>query len=304
MIKTQGIYKIKNILDNKVYIGQSIDVEKRVREHFINIKKRITHPLYNAINKYGVDNFEFSFIDLVTDSMKLNEREQYWIDYYKSYLPEFGYNILQFVTTTRGYKHTEETKKKIASIHKGKILSEETKKRIAVASGLRRHSEETKRKMSLVQKGRIISKEHIQKLRESNLGKVGWNKGIPCREETKRKLSEKIKQLHKEGKYKTEITEEQRKIRSDRKKEWWKNTENRKSCSLLIKKSMQNPERSKQIIEKNKKMWADPVYRNKMTKILRDNAYKQKVQKQSLFYDKDITEDNSSNEINNSVINN
>ena len=82
------IYKVTNKINGKVYIGQSIFVpEKRLKEHFRDARsaKYSSRPFYNAINKYGTDNFFIETIEEV-DNDKLNEREKYWIRYYNSFI--------------------------------------------------------------------------------------------------------------------------------------------------------------------------------------------------------------------------
>lgn len=89
-----GIYKIVNKIDNKVYIGQSIDLNKRQKCHF-NDLLRGTHPnnhLQSAFNKYGYDNFYFEIIEKC-DRDKLNDREIYYINHYDSLSRDKGYNI-------------------------------------------------------------------------------------------------------------------------------------------------------------------------------------------------------------------
>lgn len=87
------IYKITNILNNKCYIGQThFTVEKRWKEHKEDSHKESLRkrPLYNAIRKYGIENFIIETLEEVEDIL-LNEREIYWIDYYNSY-GKTGYN--------------------------------------------------------------------------------------------------------------------------------------------------------------------------------------------------------------------
>ena len=82
------IYKVTNNISGKVYIGQSIfTVEKRFQEHLNDSKNsRYSHrPFYNAINKYGKENFSIEVIEEVVNE-KLNEREIYWISYFRSYV--------------------------------------------------------------------------------------------------------------------------------------------------------------------------------------------------------------------------
>lgn len=86
------IYKISNKINNKVYIGKTNrTVEKRWREHrrSYNKQRNEKRPLYNAMRLYGIDNFFIETIEQVDYSV-VNEREQYWINYYNSY--NDGYN--------------------------------------------------------------------------------------------------------------------------------------------------------------------------------------------------------------------
>lgn len=86
-----GIYKITNQLDGKVYIGQSIDVEERWKQHRRawrdNSRKAL---LYEAIRKDGLGNFLFEIIEECPKE-RLNEREKFWIKKYNSL--EDGYNM-------------------------------------------------------------------------------------------------------------------------------------------------------------------------------------------------------------------
>lgn len=85
-----GIYKIQNKLNQKIYIGQSVNIERRFREHCNPAKAKTSgSPIDYAINKTGKENFTFEVIEECAQE-ELNDRETYWIKYYKSY-PK-GYN--------------------------------------------------------------------------------------------------------------------------------------------------------------------------------------------------------------------
>lgn len=88
-----GIYKITNLINNKIYIGQSRNIAQRWKSHRnpYRHKEYSSYPLYRAINKYGLDNFSFEIIEECLDS-DLNEREKYWIQHYHSNSSDFGYN--------------------------------------------------------------------------------------------------------------------------------------------------------------------------------------------------------------------
>lgn len=84
-----NIYIIKNKINNKVYIGQTIkDINIRFYNHKIASKYEDT-KFYRALKKYGIENFYIELIEQVPIE-ELNKREQYWINQYDSY--KNGYN--------------------------------------------------------------------------------------------------------------------------------------------------------------------------------------------------------------------
>lgn len=116
------IYKITNKINNKSYIGQTI---QNVRERFYQHCAVKCNPevfrmaIHKAIVKYGKDNFSLEVIEEV-DSALLNEREKYWIQYYNSYTN--GYN--QTVGGQDGNKPFKklDTKQIIDQYNSGKSL--------------------------------------------------------------------------------------------------------------------------------------------------------------------------------------
>lgn len=121
-----GIYKITNTINNKCYIGQSSDLVKRIRKHIktlLNGTNRNEH-LQNAYKKYGPGNFTIEIIE-ECEKEALDEREIFWIDYYKSYNPEYGYNKTKGGTGGDGYlqvaneEYKEIVKTKLSENKKG-----------------------------------------------------------------------------------------------------------------------------------------------------------------------------------------
>lgn len=86
----KSIYKITNLINQKVYIGQSSRPEKRFQEHCFKHENYIS-LINQAISKYGKENFSFEIIE--EDIENYNEREKFWIKYYDSNNPSKGYNI-------------------------------------------------------------------------------------------------------------------------------------------------------------------------------------------------------------------
>ena len=84
------IYKITNDINDKIYIGKTeFDIQKRFYEHCKDSKRGYTNrPLYNAMNKFGIEHFSIEEIEQCEEN--LEQREQYWIQYYDSFYN--GYN--------------------------------------------------------------------------------------------------------------------------------------------------------------------------------------------------------------------
>lgn len=151
-----GIYEIKNILNNKIYIGSSINLKNRFKRHKCELRtnKHTNGHLQRAYNKYGKDNFSFSIIEMVTDESKLLEREQYWINKTKCYNENFGYNIAIYAgSPQKGKTLSEDHKRKISEKEKGKIVSRETKERLRQVNLGKKMGLETRKKQSIAKKG-------------------------------------------------------------------------------------------------------------------------------------------------------
>ena len=86
-----GIYKFTNKINNKIYIGQSKNIENRYIRHLYDAKRGSKTMLHQAIRKYGIENFSFDIIaECAID--ELNYKEKYYIEYFNSIMP-YGYNM-------------------------------------------------------------------------------------------------------------------------------------------------------------------------------------------------------------------
>jgi group I intron endonuclease len=75
-----GVYIIKNKINKKYYIGSSVSIHKRWKKHILGKGNKY---LFNSIQKYGINNFEFSILEMVnieSDRNILYLKEQYWMD--------------------------------------------------------------------------------------------------------------------------------------------------------------------------------------------------------------------------------
>ena len=192
------IYTFKNLLNDKVYVGQTNNPQKRKHEHLFEARNGADKLLYYAIRKYGEENFLFEVIEDCEDG-QANEREVFWISHFNSF--EDGYNM-----TTGGdhFSHSEETKHKIGDAFRGRPLSEEHKQKLREANKGKKpppHSPETLQKMSESMRGKNTgpkSEEHRRKLSEARKqwklteeqkANIKANKK-PISDETRQKLSD------------------------------------------------------------------------------------------------------------------
>lgn len=89
--RKKDIYIIRNRINDKVYIGQSINAAERFIQHCKPSVIKDNLAIDKAIQKYGANNFWYEIIEEQIENY--NEREKYWIDYYISLVPN-GYNIM------------------------------------------------------------------------------------------------------------------------------------------------------------------------------------------------------------------
>ena len=191
---TTGIYKITNLVNNKVYIGASKNIEKRWSEH----KRRADSPIHSDLEALGEENFKFEVLLECPETM-LTQWERDMICLYDADDPEKGYNS----------KNDRPYSLKVSETHKGKPSG--MKGHVAWNRGLKT-SDETKRKMSEANRGHTVSDETRRKISEAH-------KGLSTSEETKRKLSEARKEYWRKKKNLTECSINGLKIHSNNEKQ-------------------------------------------------------------------------------------
>ena len=169
------IYALTCPISNKVrYVGQTIDLNKRMNSHINYSKNHSTHKA-NWINSLLKENLEPNIMVLEEcDSNDVNDREIYWIKRFR----DSGHNL---TNSTNGGEGTV-----------GHIFSDEHRRKLSESSKGRKHSKETKNKIRNIMisdnspvKGRIFSDEHRRKLSESS-------KGRKHSKETKNKIGESV----------------------------------------------------------------------------------------------------------------
>lgn len=141
-----GIYVIRNAEDGKVYIGQSVDVEYRICNHFSKLKWN-RHDNEHLQRAYNNNPNAFSWEMLCEcDESELDAKEIQMIADYNCADPKYGYNMSYGGQVE--HRATEETRRKMSESKKGKKFTEEHCKKIGLANTRRKLSEETRRKIA------------------------------------------------------------------------------------------------------------------------------------------------------------
>ena len=201
------IYKITNLINDMIYIGQDSKNRNTYYGSGVLIKR--------AIKKYGKANFKREILEHCNTKEELNSREVFWIKELNS--KEIGYNICsggqgqntdevkeRFSKSRRGVNNVmygktrpDSVKEAISKANKGRTWTDEQRQSFNEYVRTRIINEEQKqeisKKISEKLKGKIKSEEHKKKLSAANLGKVSPRKGAKMSEESKRKLSESTK---------------------------------------------------------------------------------------------------------------
>lgn len=125
-----GIYQIRNLKNDKVYVGSSVDIEKRLRTHKRNLLKKKHHNIHlqRAFNIDKSNNFKYETLELCDISSLLN-REQAWINATKIN----SYNLCPTAGNTLGRICSKETRIKIGISNKNKKISKRTRKNLSKA---------------------------------------------------------------------------------------------------------------------------------------------------------------------------
>ena len=141
------IYKITNKINEKVYIGQTDNLERRWREH-ISISKNPNNVhhyyLHRAMACHGIDIFLYEVLEeIVSNNVSdFDQAEIKWISTYDS--KNLGYNLTDGGSATRGFKHSQSTKDKMSENNKGKLSGNKN------SMFGKQHSQETRQKYPML----------------------------------------------------------------------------------------------------------------------------------------------------------
>ena len=193
------IYKLTNKINGKCYIGQSINKPEKCR--WLNYRRlncKGQPKLYNALKKYGPDNFTYEIVETGFNKDNLDFLEDTYEIWCNSI--DNGYNIRRGGANG---KMSEESKRKLSKSNIGRIISKETRQKISKANKGRKMSAEQNKRNSETHKGKTSPKEARQKISKALKGRTYSSetlqkisntlKGHICHQETRQKISNTLK---------------------------------------------------------------------------------------------------------------
>lgn len=195
MEKISGIYKISSKRNpERYYIGSAINIANRWRTHLCVLRKNEHHSskLQNHVNKYGINDLTFDII-IECDKHNLIALEQFYLDALSPW-----FNMSPTAGNTYGIKRSDETKRKLSEIHKGRRATEETRKKMSEAQMGRvawnkgktgYMPEEERRNISIFHTGKHVTKETKKRMSAAQMGHKG-PVGFHHTPEAKKRISE------------------------------------------------------------------------------------------------------------------
>lgn len=232
-----GIYKITSP-NNRVYIGQSVDIHERWKFYYKPSQTKKQPKVHRSFTKYGVENHVFEIIEECSIE-QLDERETFWKLYYLEQVNNIWNQVLFCeLHDAGGGPKSEETRRKMSisalgktrteshslnislgkiafmsdieksryfreiasKTHKGKIISPETRLKMSVANKGKVLSEETKLKISINSKGHKLSEESKIRIGNSNRG-VTRHRSLESNKQLSNSLKKKIIQFDLSGNF-------------------------------------------------------------------------------------------------------
>ena len=174
--KVSGVYCIKNLKENKVYVGSSANLKKRRKEHLADLLKGKHHCIHlqRAFHKYGQKYFIFTVITYVDSSRLLTEENRYF-RYYDVGNHLKSYNTLRNAGSTLGFKHSVGARTLMSLQRKGRVFSDMHKYHLSLSERGQKRTEDQKKRMSEGCRKRGFTEKQRKVLEERNKNFVGRN---------------------------------------------------------------------------------------------------------------------------------
>lgn len=171
------IYKITNLINGKIYIGQTVKtMSARISNYKAGAKIKVNQVISRAINKYGFENFKFEQLYTVDSRNEANYLEKYLIAFYNTTDKRIGYNVALGGVSGTGVV-SPETKSKISKGNTGKIRTQEQRDNHSKIMKGRLSEENKNRSVRVLCSNGEIYPSMAEAARQLNLHptQVSWN---------------------------------------------------------------------------------------------------------------------------------
>lgn len=178
-----GIYAIVNMANEKVYVGKTTNMKRRIRDHFTHLRgghyRKINPHLQNAFDLYGEESFAVILLETCHGEGNLRAAEHKWMENCRSAEREFGYNTLKYDERLH-YLHSQESIEKMRLAKLGRRMPQKVREKIRRANKGRHLAgygavmpQYVKDKLSKALKGRkyVQSEERCRNISKALTGK-------------------------------------------------------------------------------------------------------------------------------------
>ena len=180
--KKGGIYCITCAINNKKYIGCSMNIYSRINYHKVllnkNNRKGENQYIIEDWNKYGYDNFNYEVLEYFENNLSKKEREDkelFWINKLDTINREKGYNLRRD-SSTQGMISLEETRKRYSEAQKKRFEKEEERKKIGEASSKFWKENPEKKKIMADKVSNKLTEYYIEQYTKDNTFIKKWNR--------------------------------------------------------------------------------------------------------------------------------
>lgn len=177
-----GIYLIRNKINNKIYIGQSVNIKRRWLEHLrsgqpekypIKSQRDMNVPIHKSMQKYGIDNFDITVLE-ICEQEQLNDKEKYWIKILSSNDKNIGYNIGEGGQDNFALKGENHSQAKLSQTEVDQIVDLLKNSNLSLAEINKKFPQVTKSTLSMINNGKTWKQDNLNyPLRVLSPGKKG-----------------------------------------------------------------------------------------------------------------------------------
>ncbi len=170
LLKKPGIYRIISLIDGRMYIGGTKNIQLRIQKHRHCLKKGIHRSgvLQDHYNTHGSDSIQFELVELCNEDQLLI-REQFYLDIYQPFEPS-GFNQCKLAGTVKGYKHSDAERAKMSKGRTGIKMSAEFRENRRKVWQNRKHLPDSIDKMKASQANKKYSDEAKRNMSLAHIG--------------------------------------------------------------------------------------------------------------------------------------